>query len=200
MGAVESTITCPKCRAQIPLTESIAAPLIEATRQQYEQRLTQQNADVAKREQQIKEREAAIAKQKESVDTVVAEKLKLERTRIAAETTKREQAFAEREAAIAREREAVDASVAEKVKLERARIAAEEEPQVCGRLVADLFLAPIGKPVRVEVAPAHGQHFTGTHPRQPLKSNHRRHGRRHVLQRLFDRALRHRAHGRALAG
>jgi hypothetical protein len=38
---VEPTITCPKCKTEIKLTESLAAPLIEATRRQYEKRLAE---------------------------------------------------------------------------------------------------------------------------------------------------------------
>ena len=54
--AAEPTITCPKCRTEIKLTESLAAPLIESTRRDFENRLAQQNAEVAKREQAIQSR------------------------------------------------------------------------------------------------------------------------------------------------
>jgi len=54
----EPTIICPSCKTEIKLNESLAAPLIEATRQQYEQKIAQKEADVAKRE-------AALAKAKE---------------------------------------------------------------------------------------------------------------------------------------
>lgn len=87
--AAEPTITCPTCRAEIKLTESLAAPLIEATREQYENRLSQQQADFAKREQTLKAREASLAKEKEGVDAAVAEKLKLERAKIAADEAKK---------------------------------------------------------------------------------------------------------------
>jgi hypothetical protein len=60
----EPMLKCPKCNTEIKLTESLAAPLIEATRRDYEQRLTQRDADVA-------------------------EKLKLERIKIAAEEEKK---------------------------------------------------------------------------------------------------------------
>ncbi|MDA8119315.1 MAG: DUF2130 domain-containing protein, partial [Gammaproteobacteria bacterium] len=52
----EPTIICPRCRTEIRLTESLAAPLIAATRQQYEQRLQQKDAEVAEREQGIHEK------------------------------------------------------------------------------------------------------------------------------------------------
>ena len=37
----EPTITCPKCKSEIKLTESLAAPLIESTRLDFEKRLAQ---------------------------------------------------------------------------------------------------------------------------------------------------------------
>jgi hypothetical protein len=43
----EPTITCPKCGSEIRLTESLAAPLIAATRLQFEQRLADKDAQVA---------------------------------------------------------------------------------------------------------------------------------------------------------
>lgn len=84
----EPTITCPSCKTEIKLTESLAAPLIESTRQQYEQRLAAKDADVAKREAAVKEQQAALAKAQESVQEQVAEQVKEERQRIAAEEAK----------------------------------------------------------------------------------------------------------------
>ena len=34
----EPTVLCPQCRSEIKLTESLAAPLLETVRRQYEQR------------------------------------------------------------------------------------------------------------------------------------------------------------------
>ncbi|MHB8521008.1 MAG: hypothetical protein ACYDH9_09625 [Limisphaerales bacterium] len=44
----EPTIICPKCKNEIKLTESLAAPLIETTRRDYEQRLAQKDLDIAR--------------------------------------------------------------------------------------------------------------------------------------------------------
>lgn len=85
----EPTITCPNCKAEIKLTESLAAPLIESTRLSYEQRLAQKDADVAKREASLREREEAVAKAQQAIDDQVAEKLRQERGRIAAEEAKK---------------------------------------------------------------------------------------------------------------
>ena len=46
----EPTITCPQCKTEIKLTESLAAPLLEATKRDFEQRLAQKDADAAKRD------------------------------------------------------------------------------------------------------------------------------------------------------
>ena len=42
----EPTIICPNCKTEIKLTESLAAPLIESTRKQFEQQLAQKDADL----------------------------------------------------------------------------------------------------------------------------------------------------------
>jgi hypothetical protein len=39
LAIVEPVIVCPHCKKEIRLTESLAAPLVEATRRQYEQKL-----------------------------------------------------------------------------------------------------------------------------------------------------------------
>jgi hypothetical protein len=85
----EPTITCPSCKTEIKLTESLAAPLIETTRRDYEQRLAQKEAESAKREAAIREREGALAKAQETLDEQVAEKLKQQRTVIVVEEARK---------------------------------------------------------------------------------------------------------------
>ena len=75
----EPTIICPNCKTEIKLTESLAAPLIESTRRDYEKRLAQKDADVAKRDAALREREDALSKAQQTVDDQIAEKLPLER-------------------------------------------------------------------------------------------------------------------------
>ncbi len=86
---VEPTITCPKCKTEIKLTESLAAPLIEATRQEYEKRLAQKDTEITKRETSLREREGAIVKAKQTIDDQVAEKIRQERGRIVVEEAKK---------------------------------------------------------------------------------------------------------------
>jgi len=85
----EPTIICPKCKNEIKLTESLAAPLIESTRRDYEKRLAQKDVDLASRETSLKEREQALEKSKETVDAQVAEKLQSERAKIAADEARK---------------------------------------------------------------------------------------------------------------
>jgi hypothetical protein len=53
---------CPTCNTEIKLTESLAAPLIEATRLQFERKIGEKEVEVAKREAAISEQKAAIEK------------------------------------------------------------------------------------------------------------------------------------------
>src|ERR1700722_2400564 len=85
----EPTVICPKCKNEIKLTESLAAPLIESTRLDYEKRLAQKDLDVAGREKSIQEREAALSKAKDTFDTQVNERVQQERIKIAAEESKK---------------------------------------------------------------------------------------------------------------
>lgn len=85
----EPTIICPTCKTEIKLTESLAAPLIESTRREYEKRLAQKDADVAKRDASLREREEALSKSQQALDEQVAEKLKTERSKIAIEEGKK---------------------------------------------------------------------------------------------------------------
>lgn len=91
----EPTIVCPNCKSEIKITESLAAPLIEATKRSFEQRLAQKDLEVGRRESALREREEALAKARDSLDDQVAEKLKQERAKIAAdEARKARQALA----------------------------------------------------------------------------------------------------------
>jgi len=73
----EPTITCPSCSTEIKLTESLAAPLIRATRDDYEAKIPRNEAEVSKREAAVKAELDAIEQAKESIDNQVAERLSL---------------------------------------------------------------------------------------------------------------------------
>jgi hypothetical protein len=90
---IEPTITCPNCKTEIKLTESLAAPLIESTRQQFEQRLAQKDSEISQREQAMRDREKQLAEEKRKLDdqvtSQVAEQLKAERARVIAEESRK---------------------------------------------------------------------------------------------------------------
>ena len=70
----ESTITCPKCKTQIPLTESLAAPLIDAERKKYEKKLNQKDAEIEKREKAVHDQEQKLDAAKHKLDEQVQTK------------------------------------------------------------------------------------------------------------------------------
>ena len=85
----EPTIHCPNCATEIKLTESLAAPLIQATRQEYESKLAQKEADVSKREAALKAQQRSLEDAQKTIDEQVASKLKAERALIAAEEARK---------------------------------------------------------------------------------------------------------------
>ncbi len=97
----EPALVCPKCGESIKLTESLAAPLVAATRAQYEQQL----ADQAKNFQAEKQ---LVAKQQEANDARAAE--------LEAATRKQEHAVAQ----------AVQDGIAKQLAGERKKIAEQE--------------------------------------------------------------------------
>ena len=85
----EPVIICPKCSEEIKLTESLAAPLVEATRQQYETKLASKESEIRNREAAVRQEQLAVAKAQESVDEQVAVKLTQEREKIAAQEARK---------------------------------------------------------------------------------------------------------------
>jgi hypothetical protein len=85
----EPTLTCPTCRTEIKLTESLAAPLIADTRRQYECQLAQKEAEVAAREVAIRDQQEKLASARQEIDAEVATRLDQERGKIAAAETQK---------------------------------------------------------------------------------------------------------------
>jgi hypothetical protein len=82
----EPTIMCPSCRTEIRLTESLAAPLIAATRAQFELQLSQKDAQILQREQAVRDQQRGLEQQ---VADRVEEQLKGERTRLIAQEARK---------------------------------------------------------------------------------------------------------------
>jgi len=89
----EPTITCPKCKAEIRLTESLAAPLIEATRLQFEEKIAEKDQEIAAREQSLRAKEKQVQDDKRAIEDKVAEQvasqLSAQRTRIVEEEARK---------------------------------------------------------------------------------------------------------------
>jgi len=81
----EPTIFCPQCKSEIKLTESLAAPLLESVRRDYEQRLSQKDNEISKREKFLNQRAESIEKAKQNLDHEIEQKLRSERARIVSE-------------------------------------------------------------------------------------------------------------------
>jgi hypothetical protein len=82
----EPIITCPHCKAEVGLTESLAAPLIQATRK----KIAEREREVARRESAIQSQRAELARAVELAEQQLTTKLKTERA-IAAEEGKKAQ-------------------------------------------------------------------------------------------------------------
>ncbi len=89
----EPTITCPNCKTEIKLTESLAAPLLASTRLAFEKQIAQKDSDMAARETAVRATEKALADAKRDMDVKVAETvastLNSERSRVIAEEAKK---------------------------------------------------------------------------------------------------------------
>jgi hypothetical protein len=85
LALTDTIIACPRCKHEFPLTESLAAPLIAQTKQQYEAEAAERNREIAAREAALRDQAGALEKARASVEATVAEKLAAERQRIAGE-------------------------------------------------------------------------------------------------------------------
>jgi hypothetical protein len=119
----EPIITCSSCKAEIKLTESLAAPLLESTRQQYAQKMAEKEDEVSKREKAIHEQQVTLEQARKELDQQVIEKLKSERQIIIAEEAKKARtAFADQIAKIQQEKTATEELLKERdAKLAEAR-------------------------------------------------------------------------------
>ena len=103
----DPTISCPKCGTEIKLNESLAGPLIEATKREFEAKLAERDAAIDKREAEVARQQAEIANARQKLDDEVSAKLAAARQGIADEEAKKARAVLADDLA-AREREIAD--------------------------------------------------------------------------------------------
>jgi hypothetical protein len=88
-------IVCPNCHHEIRLTESLAAPLLEETRQRFNDQLAAKDAEVARKTEALRKEQEAVAQARVSIEDEVAQRLTAERSLlIAAEAKKARDAVA----------------------------------------------------------------------------------------------------------
>lgn len=81
----EPMITCPHCHRDFKLNETLAAPLIESTRLQFQSALAEKEEEIRRRESAIAAERAAITDARKSIDDEVATKIAAERKVISKE-------------------------------------------------------------------------------------------------------------------
>jgi hypothetical protein len=121
--APEPHIVCPECSHRIPLTESIAAPLLEAERRDFQKKLAVREAEFTRKAEDIRLQQEQLYKTREGIEEEIKERLKVERAQvIAAEAKKaRDQ--------VANEFDAIKQQLSESEQLLRAREAKLVEAQ-----------------------------------------------------------------------
>jgi hypothetical protein len=69
----EATFICTQCGTENRLTESLAAPLLAATRKQFEQQLQQKDQDISQRKQAVRDQQKQLLDAQRAVEAQVAE-------------------------------------------------------------------------------------------------------------------------------
>jgi len=82
---IEPTITCPSCATRIKLTDGLAAPLLAATRKDYEARLAAQAADAARRETELAAEQADLTRARAEVQAQITAQVDAARAQLLAE-------------------------------------------------------------------------------------------------------------------
>ena len=80
----EPHVVCPNCNHQIPLTESIAAPLLEAERRKFQEKLLERETEFARKSAELQKQQTDLAKAKEGFEEQLKERLETERQQVIA--------------------------------------------------------------------------------------------------------------------
>ncbi|MCC8952725.1 DUF2130 domain-containing protein [Bradyrhizobium sp. Pear77] len=85
----EPHVVCPKCSHQIPLTESLAAPLLEAERRDLQRKLVAKEAEFARKADELRQQQNEVAQARAGVDEQVKQRLDAERKQVVAAEAKK---------------------------------------------------------------------------------------------------------------
>jgi hypothetical protein len=80
----EPHVVCPKCSHQIPLTESIAAPLLEAERRKFQEKLLERETEFARKSDELRKQQTDLAKAREGFEEQIKQRLEAERQQVIA--------------------------------------------------------------------------------------------------------------------
>ncbi|WP_420965487.1 DUF2130 domain-containing protein [Bradyrhizobium sp. B120] len=87
--AHEPTLHCPNCNHEIPLTESLAAPLLAETRRRFQEQLASKDAEIARRTEALQQEREKLQRDREQVEDLVASRLAAERSQLVAAEAKK---------------------------------------------------------------------------------------------------------------
>ena len=134
----EPTITCPDCGTEIRLTESLAAPLLAATRKDYEARIASERSKLELREAALETEREAVARARREMDAQVAGKVAALRISVAAEEAEKARAAVSGEVdAKTRQVEEMSGLLAEREEKLKAAQAAQAEVLKKSRVLDD---------------------------------------------------------------
>src|ERR1700744_3319243 len=71
----EPHVVCPNCNHQIPLTESIAAPLLEAERGKFQEKVLERETEFARKSAELQKQQTDLAKAKEGFEDQIKQRL-----------------------------------------------------------------------------------------------------------------------------
>ena len=71
----EIILKCKQCGAELELTESLAAPLLEDTKREFERKLAQKNEEIARQKKEMDDRRKALEGAEEALDETIAQRV-----------------------------------------------------------------------------------------------------------------------------
>ena len=110
----EPSITCPQCKSEVKLTESLAAPLVKQTEERYRRMLEEQQKKVDGERDKLRAEAETLQKAKDDLDATLRQRLAQERRAIADEEQKKARASLQADLDAAKqEKDAVQTELAE---------------------------------------------------------------------------------------
>ena len=71
----ELTVVCVECGAEVPLTESLAAPLLEASKAEFDRKLAEKNKELREQALEMERRQSTLAAAEAAMDATIRERV-----------------------------------------------------------------------------------------------------------------------------